>query len=176
MRYISFDIGIKNFAFLVVDVDESQKEMTIKNMDNLNLLPSDKKMKNITFDNIFFRNFHQKMQHFKDIFNSCDLCLMERQLYSKQNYKACTMYHHLYAHLCIFYPNMKIIGFPSKRKYFVPETLNQSYTFRKKWGVSFIMDFLQKQKDEIGIELLQTFKKKDDIADCFLMIYSYVCK
>ena len=109
MRYISFDIGIKNFAFLVVDVDESQKEMTIKNMDNLNLLPSDKKMKNITFDNIFFRNFHQKMQHFKDIFNSCDLCLMERQLYSKQNYKACTMYHHLYAHLCIFYPKMKII-------------------------------------------------------------------
>ena len=176
MRYIAFDIGIKNFAFMVVDFDIQKRELTVRTMHNWNLLEKNQSLKNYTLDKIFFQKFHQRLKEFQEIFNKCDICLMERQLFSKQNYKACTMYHHLYAHLCIFYPCMKLLGFPSKRKYFAPETFNKTYSFRKNWGIEFTIKFLESQKDEVGLDLLGTFKKKDDIADCFLMIYSYVYK
>ena len=175
MRYIAFDIGIKNFAFIVMHFDEETKETNVQTMHNCNLIRNKKdSVKNLIMDSKFFSNFHSIMKEFHDIFHVCDICLMERQLFSKQNYKACTIYHHLYAHLCIFFPTIKIIGFPSKRKYFLPETLNQNYTFRKKWGIQFMTNYMNHQNDEIGLELLNTFPKKDDIADCFLIIYAYI--
>ena len=49
-----------------------------------------------------------------------------------------------------------------------------SYRQRKKEAVEHLTNFLEKQGDEVALEMLKGYKKKDDIADCFLMIFNYL--
>ena len=173
MKLICVDIGIHNFSFIVAQINSSQNSFDIQYIENKDLLPNTN-INKLILDQSFFNLFHIYLKSIHSVFENCDACVIEKQLFSKKNFKACTVYHHLIAHLSIFFPKMKIIGFPSKNKYIFQSYQKMSYTQRKKWAVNYVSSILQHQKDETVYEWLHTcFKKKDDICDCVLIFLSH---
>lgn len=172
MNVICFDIGIHNFSFIISEVFPTKNKFNLKFIENKDLLPNTNVNK-LTLDQSFFVLFHSYLKSIHSLLEHCNICLIERQLLSKKNFKACTIYNHLVAHLSIFFPKMKIQGFPSKHKYFDSYT-KMNYKHRKNWGVDYVSNLIQSQKDDVLYDWLHTcFKKKDDICDCILMFISY---
>lgn len=170
MKILSFDIGIHNFAFIVGTVKEQTFDICF--MENKDLLPN-VNVNKISLDYGFFQKFHTYLKQHHSLFQKCCVCLIERQLLTKKNYKASTMYHHLVSHFCIFFPHIKVIGFPSKQKYSF-HFHSSIYRNRKNMATDFIENVLRNQNDSIALEWFNSYSKKDDIADCILIFLSYL--
>ena len=172
--YIScFDIGIHNFSFIIAEVLPEKNTFNIKFIENKDFLPGVNANK-LILDQKFFSLFHSYLKTVHDKLKNCDICLIEKQLLSKKNFKACTIYQHLIAHISIFFPKLNVYGFPSKHKYFDSSYEKMNYKERKKWGTNYVISLLQSQKDDVLYEWLNCcFQKKDDICDCILIFMSY---
>jgi hypothetical protein len=77
------------------------------------------------------------------------------------------------AHLILSFPFLNIIEYPSTQKTKVFKKKIQSWNKRKEWSIDFVYELLKERKDEISLEWLNQFKKKDDICDTILMILAY---
>jgi hypothetical protein len=175
MKFLCFDIGIHNFSFIIADIDKAENSFDLKYIENKDLLPN-VNVNKLSLDQSFFKLFHSYLKTMHDLFANCDYCLIEKQLLSKKNFKACKVYEQLYAHLCIFFPKIKLVSFPSKNKYFDHSYHKMNYKDRKNWAIHYICLQLENQKDDVMIDWLNCFKKKDDICDCILILLSYSLK
>ena len=91
--------------------------------------------------------------------------MIEKQL-AKKNFKASKLFDQLQAHLFIFFPKLRVVGFsPSKKYTFISTESSTTYRERKNWGIYFSKKALSLQKDEVALEWFNSFNKKDDIAD-----------
>lgn len=177
MIVLSFDIGIKNFSFSLVDFNANNKckNYNILYMENSDLCPNIKINKKFVLDQPFLKKFHEYLKTKHYIFENANICLIEKQL-AKKNFKASKLFDQLQAHLFIFFPKLRVVGFSPKKKYIFLSTEESSSTYRerKNWGIEFSKRALTLQKDEVALEWFNSFKKKDDIADCLICSWNYM--
>lgn len=173
MKLIAFDIGVHNFAFMKINtIGQNWNIININSHD----FCKDKKMKEIKFDKDFWLMFHNFLNSNSSIFEDCDVILIEKQMgYGKNiNYKAIQLGSQLFAHFILKFPSKNIIEYSAVNKTLMFDKKFTKKIDRKKWAVEYFQHLLK--DDEITLEWLQTFKKKDDICDCGLMILSYLKK
>ena len=121
---LAVDIGIKNFAFIICSYDNGEeKDIDLKYIECIDL-STGLKVTNLSLTQTFLEFFHtyvkEKIIPLLSIFN-VKICLIEKQLWSKNNIKCSRLFEHLYANLLLLYPSIKIISFPSRQKYLSPE-------------------------------------------------------
>jgi hypothetical protein len=169
---IAFDIGTHHFAWSVLQVkDNTWNVISISCHDFL----KNENANTYSFDQNFWKMFHDYVTELHLEIQKCDVCLIEKQMGfgSKINYKAIQMASQLMAHLVLYFPEKKIIEYPSTRKTKVFKQNINTWNKRKEWSVDFVLEKLKEQNDEIMIEWIKQYKKKDDICDTILMILAY---
>lgn len=174
MRIISFDIGVHNFAYSIIDFDEKWEIKYLHCHD----FHKDKKIKDIIFDKSFWIKFHKYLDSIDYLFKDCDVFLIEKQLgFSKVvNYKAIQMSAQLFSHLVIKYPSKEIIEYMASNKTKIFNVKLSQKKDRKKWAIEHTKNILMEKGDETSLEWILSFPKQDDVCDCILMILSYLVK
>ena len=169
---IAFDIGVHHFAWSVLQIkDNSYNVISISSHDFL----KNQNANHYSFDQHFWKMFHDYLFELHLEIQKCDVCLIEKQMGfgSKINYKAIQMAAQLMAHLVLYFPEKTIIEYPSTKKTKIFKQNISSWHDRKNWAIDFVLEMLRKQRDDIMIEWLNQYKKKDDICDTILMILAY---
>ena len=177
MIVLSFDIGLKNFSFSLVDFNaDKSRNYDILYIENKDLCPNDKINKKFVMDQTFLKRFHEYLKTKHYIFEKANTCLIEKQL-AKKNFKATKLFDQLQAHLYIFFPKLHVVGYsPSKKYTFISLGTSKYSTYRerKNWGIEFSLNAIKLQDDEVALEWFNSFKKKDDIADCLICSWNYM--
>lgn len=165
-KYIAFDIGFRNFAFSVIEWKDG--DWNIKFMSNKDLM--------IHSTEIFWDSFHQYLISIGKWIDDVEFCMIEKQMGfgGRVNYKAIQMASHLMAHILLYHPTKAVVEYPSSRKTKVFKVHYEKWADRKHWAVTFVEQLCRDQGDEVALEWLQSFPKKDDICDTILMILSYI--
>jgi len=203
LRIATFDIGKKNFAFVVQDIekkildtlnkknlDEIYTAGTIILFENIDLTTNCKK--DCYLDPRTFINMTDVLDSFSTIWGTCEAFVIEQQMSfgKKHNTMALKLGQHCYSYFCIKYRDFKdVIEFPSYHK---TKVLNAPKKFgkikkiykngktkyikdnHKKWSIRTAERILKLRKDSVHLELLTKMKKKDDVSDCLLMIQAYL--
>jgi hypothetical protein len=179
LRIASFDIGKKNFAFVVQEFDTHELELA-KTKDKLYLDPRT------------FINMTDTLDEYKDIWDTCSVFVIEQQMSfgKKRNTMALKLGQHCYSYFSIFYRDFKkVIEFPSYHKTQMLDapkkfgSIKKTYKNgkskmikdnHKKWSIRLATRILEMKNDLEHLEILSKMKKKDDVSDCLLMIYAYI--
>ena len=201
IRIATFDIGKKNFAFVVQEFEN------ITNLPKDNLDELFKLGKIVLFENIdltyncnkksyldprTFINMTDTLDKFIDIWDTCSSFVIEQQMAfgKKRNTMALKLGQHCYSYFCIKYRDFKtVLEFPSYHK---TQLLNAPKKFgkilvkykngkekyikdnHKKWSIRMAEKILKIKSDTTHMNVLKNMKKKDDVSDCLLMIYAYL--
>lgn len=158
MRIAAFDMGIKNFAFAVVDLVPDNNQIGHVLSIDLHDLGSSHPHKNL----IVYLKTNDKL------WETVDVILIEQQL-NRSNIQATKMSCHVFAYFLHRHPDKPILDYPSiyKTKYTNMKS-SCSYKQRKDYAVHLVMDLYQ-DIDPVFIDWLSCYDKKDDICDCVLM-------
>lgn len=162
MRVCSFDIGTKNFAFVIIG--EFLIEPIVVKAD----------ISGIAGNQVELRmNLMKILEAHMQEFISVDVFLIEQQYYSTRNGKANLICIRLaevvYSWLIDQFGNYRVIQYyPSRSKYSVlqaPKGMN--YRTRKNWSIQKCI--------ELGYSnTLEKYEKQDDISDCILIIEAFL--
>lgn len=158
MLIAAFDIGVKNFAFAVVDgVDH------VIHVDVHDLRGGDSPYINL----ISYLDQHHSL------WEKVDVVLIEQQLY-RTNVAATKLSCHLHAYFLHRFPQKKIIEYPSsyKTKFTHFPIKSSSHKQRKDYAIQYVLKKFQ-ENDPVLHDWLLTFPKKDDICDCILMCETF---
>lgn len=125
--------------------------------------------------------FHRMIEllgEYKDTWDKCDVFLVEQQMAfgrGKQNTLALKLAQHVETYFMINYKReKKIISFPSYHKTKIlgaPKKMTKPQ--RKKWAVNKVTEILNLRTDEKELFEFLKNKKKDDLADTYLMNQCY---
>lgn len=165
------------------DLNKCKKENLIEMMSNLNI-KHDEKIKKQDMVNLIFSNKKSKvkskpkdlglsmfkiMDDHKDIWDKCEIFLIERQMAT--NLQALKLSHYLEAYLKIYYPNSKILNYnaSTKTKKLGAVDLKDKKA-RKKWTVEYVSNLLKGD----NLSYFTSLEKQDDVADVVCMIESYL--
>ncbi|CCV01951.1 RuvC-like Holliday junction resolvase [Invertebrate iridescent virus 22] len=108
------------------------------------------------------------MDNFKDIWDKCNIFLIERQM--TINLQALKLSHYLEAYLKIYYPNKKILNYnASKKTKKLGAPSLKTKQDRKKWTIQYASNILCGE----NLEYFNNLSKQDDVADVICMIESY---
>lgn len=197
MRIAAFDMGTKNFAFCVEEFDIASAELhnLKKVVFTADGIPTDESKPtlekiyqsgkvitcqkiDLTATNIYLF-LTQILNKFNDIWDSVDIFLIEQQMAygnHKSNIQALRLAQHCLSYFYTIYGNFKRIEeFSSNHKTRVlgcPHSMRKKHNTRKKFAVELATEILS-NRGENGV--LSQYKKKDDIADCVLMIQAFKC-
>jgi len=188
MKVAAFDIGTKNLAFCIVRSNDSSGWDIVKwgiwdiRGDATKRSPATKrKPKTLAIEDIFDRvQYH--ISYNEEAFEGVDVILIEDQP-PRGHIVMKRVQFILWTMLRMMYPGARVACIPSSRKLEVkPDTetvvrivsakeyredkARLSYASRKKESVLRTKEIL---RIECKSETLDVFKKKDDVADCFLM-------
>ena len=197
--YAGFDIGMRNFAFAVVDIDTINNEKNIQSIDtvyeyfqivdlqNIDVTVStamtnndEKGSKKTTRTKIkatemmdIFRNVYEVLDSFQHLWNECEFFVIEQQMQFRHasNIKALKLSQHVISYFLLKLPLKKVVEYPSYHKtqiWKAPYKLKKHE--RKKWSIETVQELLMKKNEE---DVLASFKKKDDVCDCILMVLAY---
>ena len=200
LRIAAFDIGKKNFAFVVQEFDTRELELA-KTKDKLYVTGKIVLFKNVNLtkgckkcylDPRTFINMTDTLDEYKDIWDTCSVFVIEQQMSfgRKRNTMALKLGQHCYSYFSIFYRDFKkVIEFPSYHKTQMLDapkkfgSIKKTYKNgkskmikdnHKKWSIRLATRILEMKKDLEHLEILNKMKKKDDVSDCLLMIYAYI--
>ena len=200
LRIASFDIGKKNFAFVVQEFDTHELELA-KTKDKLYITGKIVLFKNVNLtkgckkcylDPRTFINMTDTLDEYKDIWDTCSVFVIEQQMSfgRKRNTMALKLGQHCYSYFSIFYRDFKkVIEFPSYHKTQMLDapkkfgSIKKTYKNgkskmikdnHKKWSIRLATRILEMKNDLEHLEILNKMKKKDDVSDCLLMIYAYI--
>lgn len=190
----NFAFGVKNNGEYIllqnINLDENSMTKTdlnkLKKKDLLNMMvnlhiqtPYDKPIKKNIVENILKNKskiqpqdigiaMFRVMDNYKDIWDICNVFLIERQM--TINSQALKLSHYLEAYLKIHYPQKKVLNYNAslKTKKLGAE-IGLTKTCRKQWTVQYASGVL---KDH-NLEYFKNLKKQDDVADVVCMIESY---
>ena len=189
----SFDPGKKNFAFYVEEfnLDVIQKLNSSKHKKNkddiLNILYKtsktliikNKQISSSDYDLEARLNLFYILEKYKKIWKKVDIFIIEQQYFStfyknsiQANIEAIKIAETLYTWLLSHYKNAQffIFGASNKTKVLGCPPKTNKYN-RKKWSVQKCKDIFDIRNDDY--ELIEKYKKKDDISDCVLQCQSF---
>lgn len=204
MIIASFDIGIKNFAYCVEEFDQSAIPKRILRSFKEDGTPTDEYQQildlvyrsgrildsgviNLDILSTKTREFeiYSVLTQFLDskmkLWDNVDIFLIEQQMAygSNANIKALRVAQHCISYLIMIYGTFKkIMEFSSSHKTRVlgcPSEHRSKYKLRKHFSVCLAEYILSYRQDEYH-NIFTHLKKKDDVADCILMIQAYKIK
>lgn len=187
---VGIDIGIKNFAFAVLQVPlrtvDHQNAITLENLykhfelvhyENIDLEgPSGRKCTEIRANNMnaIFLRLYEVLKSFETIWGECSDIVIEQQMQYRHatNIKALKLSQHVLAYFLMHHHmHANVVEYPAYHKTSVwkaPAKLKKHE--RKRWSVEKVR-WLMEQKGHTDV--LDDLKKKDDVCDCVLMGLAY---
>lgn len=201
MRVISFDIGVKNFAWCVTEFKDSpaSDEIFSRQMagrDTINwwsaaswsdwwdMVYSDvmciKSLSNIDLtskkNTDVYRTLHSVLQSNIEMFRTIDTILVEQQMSARHNtnVQALKISQHVLAFFYIHFPEKEILEFQSFYKTMVFGCFENKKNDRKKFAVTKASEICT--TDPVALDMFGSFTKKDDISDCLLMCVAFYFK
>lgn len=171
MWIASFDIGIRNFAFAVIDwkgQNMGKLEFDIVDLQNIDITTTKKIEKDIA------RQIIEVLDAYQSLWNQCDYFIIEQQMQFRHatNIKALKIAQFVLCYFCIYCKDKTIEEYPAYNKTQVlgAPTGLKKYD-RKKWVVDYIQRILRDRGEE---HFLEGFSKKDDVSDTIAQILAYV--
>jgi hypothetical protein len=168
MRYASFDIGEKNFAYFIAYSDDGK--LTAKRIENHNIMKGKQTIIQSCIE-------ISKLLDIEPLFNKCQIILIEQQI--RANVRAQRLSQHVWSYFYTKYPDMKVymVQSRSKTQYFLGKN-NLTAKERKAWAVEKITSILNDCKvisfDTDIKNYFNQLKKKDDVSDAVLQLIAYL--
>jgi hypothetical protein len=154
MRIAAFDMGIKNFAFVVMDTEDDY----VRWLD----------LSDLSHSADIYRNLIHHLNSFNRHWRDVDTVLIEQQM-NRHNIGAARLACHVMAFFYHCHPHVRVIEYPSSYKTRYTQGGNHlEYRARKSFAVAQVMNAYE-DKDPVLIDWILSLSKKDDIADCILM-------
>ena len=186
---LSFDIGIKNLAYCILDNDEDNKLRIIK-WDIIKILEDNEKCKGFPLDELTKRLYKQLNSHFYS-YNITKVLLENQPVLKNPVMKSVQMivfsfFQYQAILLAREINTIKLINASNKLK--VGKTFTEinnnediikiksKYTRNKKFAIEYTYKILQDRIEnfETLIEYFKENKKRDDLADAFLQGMYYI--
>ena len=156
----------ENLIEMMSDLNISKEKLQKKDMIDLILL-NKKKVKTKPKD-LGLKMF-QIMDTYKDIWEECEIFLIERQM--TINLQALKLSHYLEAYLKINYPLKKILNYNASTKTKKLGATNlKTKNDRKEWTIKYATNVLEGE----NLRYFESLKKQDDVADVICMIESFL--
>lgn len=179
MKIISFDVGIKNLAYVVIECDESQ--FNIVDWDIICLVDDKQKCNTINLIDLG----KKILEHFSKRFSDMDLdkIIIENQIGNNAIRMKCVQGMMAQWFIDNNFENVEFVSSSHKLNYIANLCdvknifKNLKYAQKKKMAINIIKSFLTNNEnyfDERIQNLFMNSKKKDDLADCFLQAYYYI--
>lgn len=174
MLILSIDVGIRNLAYLVIDVDELKQKSSIINWDIMELCEKDENACKVDNTRIGIK------------MNSCMLKLLDKYVFDKviienQIGQNAIKMKSIQSMIVMFfvtqnYKQDQIINYnaANKLKHFLGKK-KTTYSERKKISKTITHDICCNHYKDWLI-FFQACKKKDDLADCLLQALDYCVK
>ena len=181
MKIISFDVGIKNLAYIIFDCTE--ESITIDDWDIICLVDNKQKCSEINLVDLG-KNISIQFTHiFKT--KTLDKIIIENQIGTNAIRMKCVQGMIAQWFIDNDFENIEFISSSHKLNYIANlcdikeyfKTLE--YKQKKKMAIIILKSFLSQNPnyfDESIENFFVTNKKKDDLADCFLQGYYYIKK
>lgn len=192
-RILSIDIGIRNFAYCIIDIAQTQNP-TIVQWEKIDLLEENKtivKHKNakhvpLSILNIMvFHTLHRRLHHWRTL--QIDTVLMEQQIGKSRNAKmeglvAMWLFSYL-GHVILVSSKWKLeVVFASNGFALQKVESGMSYDQRKQYTVHLTNKWIPTQSTQIQ-SFFASFKgriksedKQDDLADCLMQAIAWFLK
>jgi len=186
---LSFDIGIKNLAYCILDKDEDNKLCIIK-WDIIKLLEDNEKCKGFPLDELTKRLYKQLNSHFYS-YNITKVLLENQPVLKNPVMKSVQMivfsfFQYQAILLAREINTIKLVNASNKLK--VGKTFTEinnnediikiksKYTRNKKFAIEYTYKILEDRIEnfETLIEYFKENKKRDDLADAFLQGMYYI--
>lgn len=158
MRVVAFDMGKKNFAWAVVDISTN----IVERFDLVDLDET---------TNVY-RNLHTYLLQTERAFMDCGVILVEQQM--KTNYHAMKLSQHVMAFFYLRSPEKTILEWSASHKTSAYGLEKTTKSCRKRFAVEKVRELLE--NDPVVTDLFEMLGKKDDVADCILMCFSFAIK
>jgi hypothetical protein len=190
MWFVAFDIGIKNLAFVVLDIpvedgvlsySTATSTFRIIEFQLTSLIDEEEDKMHAKQSRVSTKvllAMYEYLNAFHLLWENCSVILIEQQMQFKNqnNIQALKLAQHVISFFIQNYPTKNIIEYPAYHKtQLLGAPKKMTKYARKKWATQTVKDILSSrvdEKDEMMINFLK-LKKQDDISDCFLMIFSY---
>lgn len=174
MYIISFDVGIRNLAFIIIKVDIESNHHDIIEWNVLELCP--KNVKACHVDNIVIGK--SMMIQLDDIISQYkfDIVLIENQI-GQNAIKMKSVQGMLNMYFVMRnYDENNIVNYNAvhKLKKFLGSK-KTTYNERKKLSKTVTRNIISVHFED-KLELYDKYKKKDDLADCYLQVLDYINK
>lgn len=179
MKIISFDVGIKNLAYVILDCNEGN--LTICEWDVICLVEASQKCKDINLIDLgksILKNFSERFNH-----DNIDKIIIENQIGNNAIRMKCVQGMIAQWFIDNDFYDIEFVSSSHKLNYIaklcdVKDIFkNLEYAKKKKMAINIIKSFLtnnEKFFNETTQEIFLKSKKKDDLADCFLQAYYYI--
>ena len=186
----SFDIGKKNFAFVVEKVEKVERQRLLKDSKSIlecgkivlfrNLDLTKDTNKKLYLDPKIFHNMYIELEKYTNYWEQCNTILIDKQMSfrGKRNTMALKLGQHCYSYFVFKYGASKeIIEFPAYHKtQELGAPKKQTKAQRKKWAVEKAQSILAQRGDFENLVAIFHQKKRDDIFDCILMNIAYIIR
>jgi hypothetical protein len=182
IKILSFDCGIKNLAYCLLEVDKTAATLSIVEWDIINIISGDKSVKSVKFGDLA----SLLMESLKLTFDgSYDYILIENQPCIKNpTMKSIQMM--IYSYFLLYQPpstQLLLISASNKLKPIVippgytGSTSTSDYKKKKEAAVEITRFYLREVlKDQANEIKLGAEKKKDDLCDSFLQAIYFIKK
>ncbi len=162
----SFDLGVKNFAFLIAYINE-HKQIKILEWENVDISGE-------TWYDVL-QNVNTLLFQYTSLLSICDICLVEKQM-TRLNMKASKLSYHVMSFFNIIWPHVKVIEYSASHKTHTFTHNKMTKKERKQYCITKTIDTLILKKDYENLSELLCNKKMDDKCDTYQMIDSYLYK
>ena len=182
MRVVAFDMGQVNFAFCS-GICAKEDINNIINIDNVTIdcMQLNNFMKEKVLSPIrLYEKVFEYLDRFDELWKKTDVILIEQQYVQRHatNIKALKLSQHVLAYFLLKYQfstqgKKKIVEYAASNK---TQFFQKKFTKkidRKQWAIQKVHEQLT-QTDPVALDWFQTFPKKDDVADCILMIWTFL--
>lgn len=182
-RIAAFDIGKRNFAFVIGQVFD-ETHFIVEGFYLFDLVGE--RSSSIPVMDIY-QQLYMVLQQFSEEWEHTNIILIEQQFAKKHrtNIQALKLSQHVLSYFLLQHQfsrkgKKRIIEYPS---YLKTQLFDQSFSKkydRKQWSVQYAHSWIQQcelqHQTQWLTEWFSEFKKKDDVADCLLMILSFLKK
>jgi hypothetical protein len=179
MRIISFDIGIKNFAYVIIDVNKDEKTHIIEDWGILELCPKEKNASKVDVIEIG-KNMIIKLDELLQEREKLDLILIENQIGQnairmKSVQGMVSMYFLMREYDIEDIVNYNAIHKLKNFKHLFEGKPKTTYAERKKMSKNVCLELVKNTYTDYDTFYSKN-KKKDDLADCLLQCLDYLYK
>lgn len=174
MLLLSIDVGIRNLAYIILEIDVEENTNTIIEWNNIELCDSSENASKV--DNVIIGiNINKKFSSILDKYTFGKI-IIENQI-GKNAIKMKSIQNMLVMYFIMKdYDHTQMVNYNAvnKLKYYL-EKKKTTYAERKKLSKLIVKELCTNTYTE-WLEYFNKSKKKDDLSDCFLQVLDYIRK